>query len=54
MTMSSENSPGKKDPATQPIVPAMTSRTGMAGANSTVANAPVPTYTYSSGGRRGP
>lgn len=52
MTMSTENSPGKKDPANQPIVLPGLSRTGLNGAMATVANAPIPVYTYSSGGKR--
>lgn len=49
--MSSESTPGKKDPASQPIVPAMTSRSGLSGAIQAVANAPIQNYTYNSGGR---
>lgn len=49
--MSSESSPGKKDPATQPIVALNTSRAGLSAAILAVANAPIALYTYSSGGR---
>lgn len=49
--MSTENSAGKKDPATQPIVAANTSRAGMGGAITAVANAPLQIFTYSSGGK---
>jgi hypothetical protein len=49
--MSTESSPGKKDPATQPIVPSAMSHPGTAAAVQAVANAPVQTYTYISGGR---
>lgn len=49
--MSTESSPGKKDPATQPVVAMATSRVGLASAAQAVANAPLAVYTYSSGGR---
>ena len=49
--MSTESTPGKKDPATQPVVASTTTRTGLGGAITAVANAPAQTYTYSSGGK---
>lgn len=45
--MSTESSAGKKDPATQPVVPSMVSRTGIGGALTAVANAPLAVFTYS-------